>query len=141
MPTTFERLFGTAGPLGSNWLGTANVPFSPTALHQLVVSIGLLEASQAWSENGHRRTKTLGKSDPTLKYWKSPRNLPTYLDERIKALNPTKLAPLESRLATLRAEPVGCILVVVQCLPATPTTHYPLPLLLLQSSCSLQLPR
>jgi hypothetical protein len=138
MPPSFDRSFGTAGPLGSNWLGTANVLFSPAALHHLVVSTGLLEASQAPSAYGHWRTKTSCKSDPTLQYWKSTRDLPTYLNDGTTALNPSKLVSTKSRLATLRADPVGCILLVVQLVTSTlPPTHPPSPIILLVAAPSL----
>jgi hypothetical protein len=106
MPTPFERLFGPTGTLGPNWLGSANVPFSPTTLHHLVVSTNLVEAAQARSAYGHWSTKTLCKSDSMLQYWKAPRNLPIYLHDKTQALNPPELAPLEACLAMLRAEPV-----------------------------------
>jgi hypothetical protein len=127
MPTSFDRSFSTTAPLGSTWLGSANVPFSPAALHHLVVSTGLLEASQARSAYGHWKTKTSCKSDPTLQYWKTPLDLPTYLSDQTNKLNPSELVSTESRLATLRADPVGCILLVVQLVTAAPTTTPPPP--------------
>jgi hypothetical protein len=138
MPTTFERLYGPAEPLGSTWLGSANVPFSPVALHHLVVSTDLLEASQARSGYGHWwRTKTLCKSDQTLQYWKSPCDLPAYLTARAQELNSTELSTIVLRLTTLQAAPVGCILVVVQCITATATSPTPPPVIMLIAAPSL----
>jgi hypothetical protein len=70
--SSFDRLFGDDdGPLGSVFLDSAAHTPSLTLLHRLVVTLGLIEASQAKSMYGHWRTKTQCKSDSTLHYWKS----------------------------------------------------------------------
>jgi hypothetical protein len=44
---SFDRLFGVDGPIGSVWLDATAPTLSPKALHSLVVTSGLIEASQA----------------------------------------------------------------------------------------------
>ncbi len=56
--SSFDRLFGDDGPIGSVWLDATAPTLSPKALHSLVVTSGLIEASQAKANYGHWRTKT-----------------------------------------------------------------------------------
>jgi hypothetical protein len=86
--STCDRLFGDEGPIGSVWLDLTAPTLSPRSFYHLVVTSGLVEASQAWTTYGHWRTKTQCKSDPLLRYWKSPTDLQTYLDYKVNALNP-----------------------------------------------------
>jgi hypothetical protein len=131
MPTSFDRSFSTVGPLSLIWLENGDVPFSPAALHHLVVSTGLLKASHARSAG-----QTSCKSDPSLQYWKSPTiSLPILKSSKV--LNPSELVPLESRLAMLRADPVGCILMVVQLISVPATTPPPSPVIMLVAVPSL----
>lgn len=120
MPATissFDRLFGDPGLIGSVWLDLTAPTLSPKSLHHLVVTSGIIEAAQARTAYGHWRTKTQCKSDPSLRYWKSPTDLQPYLDYKVKSLNPTSLAPAgihPIRLDSLRTEPIGCVLLVIQ---------------------------
>jgi hypothetical protein len=112
---SFDRLLGANALIGSVWLDATAPTLSPKPLPSLVVSSGLIEASQAKCTYGHWRTKTQCKSDPQLHYWKSPRELPIYLTSRATALHPT--TPMTTpgvRLCQLHTEPIGSILLVVQ---------------------------
>jgi hypothetical protein len=103
MPTSsFVCLFGDAdGLLGSVFLDSAAPTLSAASLHRLVVTLGLIQISQAKATYGHWRTKMQCKSDPSLHHWKSPANLPAYLSSQFKALNPTPLTLLKSRIDIL----------------------------------------
>jgi hypothetical protein len=136
--TPFERLFGTAGPLGLTWVKNANLLFSLAAPHHLAVSTGLLKASQVRLTYGHWRIKTLCKTNPTLQYSKAAAaDLPLYLGDKMDALNPSALVSTGSCLATLRKAPVGFILLVVQSIQAIPTTLPPPPVIMIVIALSL----
>jgi hypothetical protein len=54
--SSFDRLFGADGPIGSVWLDATAPTLSPKPLLSLVVSSGLIDAAQAKSTYGHRRS-------------------------------------------------------------------------------------
>jgi hypothetical protein len=113
--SSFNRLFGDAdGPLGSKFLDSTAPTPSASSVHHLVVTLGLIETSQTKTAYGHWRTKTQCKSDSTLRYWKSPADLPAYLSYKVKELNPTTMTTLQDRLDAFRTEPIGCIILVTQ---------------------------
>jgi hypothetical protein len=112
--SSFDCLFGDAdGLLGSVFLDSAAPTLSAASLRHLVVTLGLIQISQAKATYGHWRTKMQCKSDPTLHYWKSPADLPAYLSSQFKALNPTPLTLMKPCIDILCTKPVGCIILVV----------------------------
>jgi hypothetical protein len=85
-------------------------------MHSLVITSGLVEASQAKATYGHWRMKTQCKPDLTLHYWKSCSltNLPAYMAYKVNELNPGTMTTADSRLAMLHTDPISCILLVIQ---------------------------
>jgi hypothetical protein len=52
--SSYDRLFGDAdGPLGSVFLHSAAPTLSVASLHHLIITLGLVEISQAKSMYGH----------------------------------------------------------------------------------------
>jgi hypothetical protein len=51
--SSFDRLFGADGLIGSVWLDATAPTLSPKSLHSLVVSSGLIDLAQAKSTYGH----------------------------------------------------------------------------------------
>jgi hypothetical protein len=136
--SSFDRLFRDPdGLLGSVFLDSISPTLSLTSLPRLVVTKGLIEASQAKSTYGHWRTKTQCRSDPTLHYWKNPSDLPEFLHDATLALNPTALSSLPERIQTFRTAPIGCILVVTQRVTAESADNPSPPVIMLLAAPSM----
>jgi hypothetical protein len=120
-----QRLFlDPDAPLGHAWLLSARIPFSDDSLQNLVLASKIPSLAKARTTYGHFRTASQMHKE-TGTYWKPDPELASHLQQEPRRLNPLVKQDIIARLASLRKEAIGGVLLVTQHYAKDGTTSAP----------------